>query len=132
MRKHLTNSSLGLELEGQAWREDLLKAQCDSGLWVRKLKPRGQAELLTLTSHVADRVLVLRPSVRPEPLRWENQVQNSGPSETSRPFVISIGESSPRDICLNTKTQLHSMTSKLQCCTPHTKQLATQENNPIH
>ena len=29
-----------------------------------------------LLSQVADRVLVLRPGVRPEPLRWESQVQD--------------------------------------------------------
>ena len=41
--------------------------------------------------------------------------------------VISNGESSPRDLHLNAKTQLHSMTSKLQCWTPFAKQLARQE-----
>ena len=39
---------------------------------------------------------------------------------------------SPRDLRLNAKTQLHSMTSKLQCRTPYAKQLARQEHNPIH
>ena len=39
---------------------------------------------------------------------------------------------SPRDLHLNTKTQLHSMTSKLQCRTPYAKQLARQEHNLIH
>ena len=39
---------------------------------------------------------------------------------------------SPRELHLNTKTQLQSMTSKLQCWTPYTKQLARQEHNPIH
>ena len=61
--------------------------------------------------HVADRVLVLRPGVRPVPLRWQSQVQDIGPPETSRLHVISSGKSSPRDLHLNTKTQLHSMTS---------------------
>ena len=56
---------------------------------------------------MADRVLVLRPGVRPEPLRWERRVQDIGPPENSQPHVISVGESSPRDRCLNTKTQLH-------------------------
>ena len=79
---------------------------------------------------VADRVWVLQLGVRPEPLRWESQVQDTGPPETSQPQEISIGKSSPRDLRLNTKTQLHSMTSKLQCWTPHTKQLARQEYNP--
>ena len=39
---------------------------------------------------------------------------------------------SPRDLHLNAKTQLHSMTSKLQCWTPYAKQLARQEHSPIH
>ena len=39
---------------------------------------------------------------------------------------------SPRDLHLNTKTQLHSTTSKLQCWTPYAKQLARQEHSPIH
>ena len=68
-----------------------------------------------LLSSVADKVLVLWPGVRPKPLGWETRVQNIGPQETSRPQVITIGESSPRDLHLNAKTQLHSTTSKLQC-----------------
>ena len=94
---------------------------------------RTLAEDLRLPkSHVADRVLMLWPGVRPEPLRWESCVQDIGTPETSLPHVISIGESSPRDLCLNAKTQLHSTTSKLQCWTPYAKQLARQEHNPTH
>ena len=70
---------------------------------------------LSQTCRVADRVLVLRLGVRPEPLRWESRGQDIGPTETSRPHVISNSESSPRDLNLNAKTQLHSVTSKLQC-----------------
>ena len=84
------------------------------------------------TGRVADRVLVLRPGVRLEPLRWEIQVQDSGPPETSRPHVVSIGESSTRDLRLSAKIQLHSMTSEFHCWTPHAKQLARQEHNPTH
>ena len=85
-----------------------------------------------LLSRVADRVLVLWPAVRTGPLRWESRVQDFGPPETSWPHVISIGERCPRDLYLNGKTQLHSTASKLQCWTPHAKQLARQEHNPIH
>ena len=85
-----------------------------------------------LVSHVADRVLVLPPGVRPELLRWESPAQDIGPPETSRLHVISNAKSSTRDIHLNAKTQLHSMTGKLQCWTPHAKQLARQEHNPTH
>ena len=78
-----------------------------------------------LLSRVADRVfLVLRPGFRPEPLRWESRVQDIGPPETSRTHIISVGESSPRDLHHNAKTQLHSTTNKLQCWTSHAKQLA--------
>ena len=77
---------------------------------------------------MVDRVFVLWPGVRPEPLRCESRVQDIGPPETSRLHVISNGESSPRDLHLNAKTQLHSTTSKLQCWTPYAKQLAIQEH----
>ena len=59
-------------------------------------------------------------------------IQDTGPPETSRLHVISNGKSSPRDLHLNNKTQLHSTTSKLQCWTPYAKQLARQEHNPTH
>ena len=85
-----------------------------------------------LLSHVADRVLVLWPGVRPAPPRWESRVQVTGPPETSWSHVISNGESSLRDPKLNAKTQLHSTTSNLQCWTPYAKQLARQEHSPIH
>ena len=49
------------------------------------------------TCPVTDRVLVLQPGVRPEPLKWESWVQDIGPSETSQCHIISISESSPRD-----------------------------------
>ena len=55
---------------------------------------------------VADRVLVLWPGVRPEILRWESRVQDTGTPETSWPHITSIGNSSPRDLHLNAKTQL--------------------------
>ena len=77
-----------------------------------------------------DTVLVLRLGVSPEPLSWESRVQEIRPPETSWAHVISIGERSPRDLCLNAKTQLHSMSSKPQCWTPHAKHLARQEHNP--
>ena len=76
--------------------------------------------------------LMFWPGVRPVPLRWESQVQDTDPPETSRLHVISNGESSPRDLHLNAKTQLQSMTSKLQCWTPYAKQLARQEHNLTH
>ena len=82
-------------------------------------------------SHVADRVLVLWLAVRPEPLRWESQIQDIGPPETSRPHVISIDERSPRDLHLNAKTQLHSTTSKLQCWTPHANNYQDRNTIPL-
>ena len=85
-----------------------------------------------LLSRVADWVLVLQPGVRPEPLWWESQFQDIGPPENSQLLKISTGQRSPRDLHLNAKTQLHSMTGKLQCWTAYAKQLARQEHNPIH
>ena len=81
---------------------------------------------------VADKDIVLWLGVRPVPLRWESLVQFIGPPETSRLHVISNGESSPRDFHLNTKTQLHSTTSKLKYWIPYAKQLARQEHSPTH
>ena len=49
---------------------------------------------------MADSVLVLRPGVRPVPLRWESRVQDIGPPETTRLHVISNSESSHRDLYL--------------------------------
>ena len=54
--------------------------------------PKGKKE----TPHVPG-VLVLQAGVRPDPLRWESRVQDTGPPETFQPHVISIGKSSPRD-----------------------------------
>ena len=81
---------------------------------------------------MADWVLVLWPEVRPELLRWKSQVQDIGLPETSRPHIISVGESSPRYLCLKAKTQLHPMASRLQCWMHHAKQLAKQEPNHTH
>ena len=61
-----------------------------------------------------------------------SRVQDIGPPETSQPHVISIGESSPRNLCLNAKTQLRLTISKIQCWTPHAKQLTRQEHNHTH
>ena len=88
--------------------------------------------LTFLLSHVADRVLVLWPGVRPVPVRWENRVQDIGPTETYQLHIISNGKSSPRDLHINAKIKIHSTTTKLQCWTPYTKQLARQEHNPTH
>ena len=99
---------------------------------VEDLRLPKRQETPHVPERVADRVLVLRVGVRSEPLRWESRVQDIGPPETSQPHVISNGESSPRDLHLNTKTQLHSTTSKLQCWTPYAKQLARQEHNHTH
>ena len=63
---------------------------------------------------------------------WLRSMDTPIPPETSWLQVLSIRESSPRDLRLNAKTQLHSTTSKLQCWTPHAKQLARQEHNATH
>ena len=83
-------------------------------------------------NHLADRVFVLWPGVRPVRLRWESLVQEVGPQETSQLHMISNSESSTRDLHLNAKTQLHSTTSKLHFWTPYAKQRGRQEHNPTH
>ena len=110
--------------------------------WLMNLNSRmlNYFKIIVLKGHEPDsfltcpssRVLVLQPGVRSEALRWESQVKDIGPPETSRPHLISIGGSSPWHLHLSVKTQLHSTTSKLQCWTPHAKQLARQEHSPTH
>ena len=82
---------------------------------LRTSSAASTAEASAAGGRKQSRVLVLRPDVRPVPLRWQSQVQDIGPPETSWLHVISNGKSSARDLHLNAKTQLHSMTSKLQC-----------------
>ena len=48
-----------------------------------------------ILSCVGDRLLVLQPGVRAVPLRWESQVQDTGPQETSQLHVISNVEYLP-------------------------------------
>ena len=43
---------------------------------------------------IDDSLLLLQPGIRAVPLRWESQVQDTGPQETSQPHVISNGEKS--------------------------------------
>ena len=42
-----------------------------------------------ILSHVEDRLLVLQPGVSAVLLRWENQVQDTGPQETFQLHIIS-------------------------------------------
>ena len=50
-----------------------------------------------ILSHVDDRLLVLQPGVRAVPLRWESQVQDTGPQENSQLHIISNGENLPEN-----------------------------------
>ena len=68
-----------------------------------QLPPTSARRPSNTSSCVADRVLVLQPGVRPEPLRWQSQGKDIGPPQTSQPHVISISKSSPRDLHLNAK-----------------------------
>ena len=110
----------------------LIALDSEEGIWntimTSTVTPFSSGLWHTRESRVADRVSVLRPGVRPVPLMWESRGQDIGPPETSKIHVISNGERSPRDLHVNAKTQLHSTTSKLQCWTPHAKQLARQEH----
>ena len=48
-----------------------------------------------ILSRVEDRLLVLQPGIRAVPLRWERQVQDTGPQVTSQLHVILNGENLP-------------------------------------
>ena len=41
-----------------------------------------------ILSHVDERLLVLQPDIRAVPLRWESQLQDTGPHENSQLHVI--------------------------------------------
>ena len=45
-----------------------------------------------ILSHVDERLLVLQPGITAVPLRWESQLQDTGPQETSQLHVIPNGE----------------------------------------
>ena len=45
-----------------------------------------------ILSHMDETLLVLQPGVRAVPLRWESQVQDTGPQQTTQLHVISNGE----------------------------------------
>ncbi|XP_054942291.1 E3 ubiquitin-protein ligase Midline-1 isoform X3 [Physeter macrocephalus] len=55
------------------------------------------------TCRVDERLLVLQPGVSAVPLRWESQLQDTGPQETSQLHAISNGENLP-DISISTPT----------------------------
>ena len=42
-----------------------------------------------------ERLLVLQPGIRAVPLRWESQLQDTGPQETSHLHIIPNGENLP-------------------------------------
>ena len=55
-----------------------------------------------ILSHVDDRLLVAQPGIKALPLRWDSQVQDIGPPETSQLHVISNGENLP-EISISTQ-----------------------------
>ena len=48
-----------------------------------------------IPSRVDERLLVLQPGIRAVPLRWESQLQDTGPQETSQLHVIPKDENLP-------------------------------------
>ncbi|KAJ8785169.1 hypothetical protein J1605_007725 [Eschrichtius robustus] len=46
----------------------------------------------SIYSRVDERLLVLQPGIRAVPLRWESQLQDTGPQETSQLHVIPNGK----------------------------------------
>ena len=63
-----------------------------------------------ILSHMDERLLVLQPGVRAVPLRWESQLQDTGPQETSQLHVISNGENLPE---ISISTPRHSSIQRL-------------------
>ena len=59
------------------------------------LRPPKRQETPHVPGHVEDRLLVLQPGIRAVPLRWESQLQDTGPQETSQLYIISNGENLP-------------------------------------
>ena len=51
-----------------------------------------------ILSCVADRVLVLQPGVRPEPLEVREPSSGHWTTRDLEPHVVSVGENSPRDL----------------------------------
>ena len=48
-----------------------------------------------ILSRGVDRLLVLQPGIRAVPLRWQSQVQDTGPQKTSQFHIIPNGENLP-------------------------------------
>ena len=48
-----------------------------------------------ILSRVDERLLVLQPGIRAVPLRWESQLQDTGPQETSQLHVLPNDENLP-------------------------------------
>ena len=88
--------------------------------WEVKFQPCGWQGLGALAGCQAWDSEVGEPSLR----HWSTR-------DLPAPHNINW-RSSPRDLHLNPKTQLHSTTSKLQCWAPYAKQLARQTHNPNH
>ena len=85
-----------------------------------------------ILSRVDDRLLVFQPDIRAVSLRWESQVQDTGPQETSQLHVISnsknlpeISISTPRPSCTQRQASYsagHPMPNNWQ----------ERKHNPIH
>ena len=50
---------------------------------------------LGISRHSMDERLLVHPGIKAVPLRWESQVQDTGPQETSQLHVIPNGENLP-------------------------------------
>ena len=81
-----------------------------------------------ILSHVEDRLLVLQPGVRAVPLRWESQVQDTGPQETSQLHAISNGENLPE---ISISMSIFSCTQRPASYSAG-HPMPRQEHNPIH
>ena len=80
-----------------------------------------------LPHHAVCRFSVSQPETKPEFLWWECWIQDAEPPKKSQSQEILIGESSPSDLHLDIKSQLHRIVCRFQCLTPDAKQLATPQ-----
>ena len=70
-----------------------------------------------------DRLLVLQPGVRAVPLRWESQLQDTGPQETYQLHVIPNGKNLP-EISISTLNEQQATVLGTLCQT--TRKTGTQ------
>ena len=88
--------------------------------------------LPSILSRVDESLLVLQPGIRAVPLRWESQLQDTGPQETSQLHVIPNGENLSEISISTPRPSFIQWPASYSAGHPIAKQLARQEHSPIH